>query len=345
MDDPFLSAARGEIPPHLSGSSGEPRVVVGRRWRQGADGSWLLAEDGDDGGELAWHLSSGRRAASPPPRLRLHGVLFAATCVTTFAAGVVGWQPVIAGVDADVAEQFATHWPRGLLYMVAVMAVLAAHEAGHFIAARLHAIPATLPFFIPIPILLTGTLGAVIGMEGSRATRRQLFDIALAGPIAGLVVALPCLAAGILSAPADAAGPFAMPPVGRWLVTILRPDLTDAVSIAPNPLFMAGWVGMLVTGLNMIPISQLDGGHVSYAIFGRRSCWLARTVLMAAISVIVLFGQLNWIALVVIVTLLGTDHPPVRNDAQGPGTLRRVLGLVSLLIPLVTFMPEPLVLN
>ena len=136
-----------------------------------------------------------------------------------------------------------------------------------------------------------------------------------------------------------------MPPVGRWLVTILRPDLTDAVSIAPNPLFMAGWVGMLVTGLNMIPISQLDGGHVSYAIFGRRSCWLARTVLIGAISVIVLFGRLNWIALVVIVTLLGTDHPPVRNDAQGPGTLRRVLGLVSLLIPLVTFMPEPLVLN
>ena len=314
-------------------------MVVGRRWRQGADGSWLLAEDGDDGGELAWHLSSGRRAASPPPRLRLHGVLFAATCVTTFAAGVVGWQPVIAGVDADVAEQFATHWPRGLLYMVAVMAVLAAHEAGHFIAARLHAIPATLPFFIPIPILLTGTLGAVIGMEGSSATRRQLFDIALAGPIAGLVVALPCLAAGILSAPADAAGPFAMPPVGRWLVTILRPDLTDAVSIAPNPLFMAGWVGMLVTGLNMLPVSQLDGGHVAYGLLARRAHGLARALVVAAIVAILVLEAYVWVVMFVLVILMGIHHPPTADDRVPLGWPRCLLGYAALAIPVVCFPP------
>ena len=294
----------------------------------------------DDAGELARHLEPQRRQ-----RLRLHTLLFLATCLTTFAAGAVGWEPVLAGVDADLAGQIAEHWQRGLLYMGAVMAVLAAHEAGHFVAARLHAIPATLPFFIPIPILLTGTLGAVIGMEGSRASRRQLFDIAIAGPLAGLVLAVPCLAVGILIAPADASGPFAMPPVGRWMVSLLRPDLLSQASIAPNALFIAGWVGMLVTGLNMIPISQLDGGHVSYAVFGRRSCWLARGILISAILAIVLLGTINWIALVVIVTLLGTDHPPVRDDARGPGAVRRVLGLLSLLIPLATFMPEPFVLN
>ena len=294
----------------------------------------------DDADELARHLEPQRRQ-----RLRLHALLFFATCLTTFAAGAVGWEPVLAGVDADLAGQIAEHWQRGLLYMGAVMAVLAAHEAGHFVAARLHAIPATLPFFIPIPILLTGTLGAVIGMEGSRASRRQLFDIAIAGPLAGLVLAVPCLAVGILIAPADASGPFAMPPVGRWMVSLLRPDLLSQASIAPNALFMAGWVGMLVTGLNMIPISQLDGGHVSYAVFGRRSCWLARGILISAILAIVLLGTINWIALVVIVTLLGTDHPPVRDDARGPGAVRRVLGLLSLLIPLATFMPEPFVLN
>jgi membrane-associated protease RseP (regulator of RpoE activity) len=159
------------------------------------------------------------------------------------------------------------------------------------------------------------------------------------------VLAIPCLAAGILLAAEDMTGPFAMPPVGRWMMSLLRPDLSPMASIAPNPAFMAGWVGMLVTGLNMIPISQLDGGHVSYAIFGRRSCWLARGILIAAISTIVLLGTINWIALVVIVTLLGTDHPPVRDDSRGPGVWRRVVGGVSLLIPLVTFMPEPLVLN
>lgn len=328
-------------------------------------GSWLeqpggIAADGVgiadervlvDGRDLADYLEGGVERAlrrNRPPRasrLRLHVLLFVATCLTTFAAGVVGWQPVIAGVDAGLGEQLAAHWPRGLLYMVAVMAVLAAHEAGHFVAARVHGIPATLPFFIPIPILLTGTLGAVIGMEGSRATRRQLFDIALAGPLAGLVLALPCLAMGILMAPVDEPGPFAMPLVGKWMIAMLRPNLANVASIAPNPAFMAGWVGMLVTGLNMIPISQLDGGHVSYAIFGRRSCWLARSILILSISAIVLLGKINWLALVVIVTLLGTDHPPVRENATGPGTFRTILGLLALLIPLVTFMPEPLVLE
>jgi len=342
MRDPFATGEAHVAPPSRSDLSAQ--------WQTGQGGGWqTFSEQGwhDDGGELAAYLASSRSGGGlqgRPSRLRLHVLLFTATCLTTFAPGAVGWQPVIAGVDADLAQEVVANWWRGLLYMVAVMAVLAAHEAGHFIAARLHRIPATLPFFIPIPILLTGTLGAVIGMEGSRATRRQLFDIALAGPIAGLVVALPCLAWGILTASAGGVGPFAMPLVGQSLVAVLRPDLAGAASIAPNPAFMAGWVGMLVTGLNMIPISQLDGGHVSYAIFGRRSCWLARGILISAISAIVLLGRINWIALVVIVTLLGTDHPPVRDDHRGPGGVRRSLGLVSLLIPLVTFMPEPLLL-
>ncbi|MEI6638008.1 MAG: hypothetical protein WCO99_15695, partial [Planctomycetota bacterium] len=108
------------------------------------------------------------------PRLRLQGLLYLLTCLTTFAAGAAGWQPLVMGLD-DIAPAIAAHWPRGLAYAAAVMAVLSAHEAGHFIAARLHGIPATLPFFIPVPVLLTGTLGAVIGMEGARANRRQLF--------------------------------------------------------------------------------------------------------------------------------------------------------------------------
>ena len=284
--------------------------------------------------------------ASERPRLRrglrLHAILYLATAGTTFAAGVAGWEPVVLGIDDDLAGQLATHWQRGLVYMLAVMSVLTAHEAGHFVAAAVHRIPATLPFFIPVPVLLTGTLGAVIGMEGSRASRRELFDIAIAGPIAGLVVILPVLAAGMLvGAPTDSS-PFATPPVAAWMQSILRPDLGAAESIAPNPLFMAGWVGLLVTGLNMIPVSQLDGGHVSYALFGRRAHWLARGILLAAIAAIVVLGRYNWIAMVVIVALMGTDHPPIREGGRPLGLGRTLLGLVSLLIPIVTFMPEPL---
>ena len=281
---------------------------------------------------------------APPSRIRLQSLLFLLTACTTFAAGVAGWQPVLLGVDDDVGRQIGDHWQRGLAYMAAVMAVLGAHEAGHFIAARLHRIPATLPFFIPVPVLLTGTMGAVIGMEGSRASRRQLFDIALAGPLAGLAVALPVLAAGLIMGEAVRQSPFAMPPLARGLLGLVRPDIAAGATIAPNALFMAGWVGLLVTGLNMIPISQLDGGHVSYAVFGERAHWIARGTLLAAIAAIVILGRINWVAMVVIVTLLGTDHPPIRDDGRPLGLGRTLLGMASFLIPIVTFMPEPLAL-
>jgi membrane-associated protease RseP (regulator of RpoE activity) len=280
------------------------------------------------------------------PRARLQGLLYLLTCLTTFAAGAVGWQPLLLGVDdAGIAEAVTGHWARGLLYMAAVMAVLSAHEAGHFVAATLHGIPATLPFFIPMPILLTGTLGAVIGMEGSRADRRQLFDIAVAGPLAGLVVAVPLLALGLWWGTADGTNPFALAPFAVWLQSLLRPDLAPGTTVAPNPLFMAGWVGLLVTGLNMIPVSQLDGGHICYAVFGRRGNWVARAALITAILAVVISGRLNWVALVVIVTFLGVDHPPIREERVPLGPLRTALGLAMFAIPVLTFMPEPLLLD
>ncbi len=277
------------------------------------------------------------------PRARLQGLLFFLTCLTTFAAGAVGWQPLLLGVDdAGIASSVLSHWDRGLLYMAAVLAVLGAHEAGHFIAARIHGIPATLPFFIPMPVLLTGTLGAVIGMEGSRADRRQLFDIAIAGPLAGLVVAIPLLALGLWLGEVGQANPFALAPLAAWLQALLRPDLTAGMTVEPNALFMAGWVGLLVTGLNMIPVSQLDGGHICYAVFGRSGNWVARGTLIAAILAVIVSGQDNWVALVVLVTFLGVDHPPIREDRQPLDIFRMVLGVAAFAIPILTFMPEPL---
>ena len=286
----------------------------------------------------------GRRPDRRPAR-RLQALLYLLTALTTFAAGTVGWEPVVLGIDADVAASLPAHWMRGVLYAAAVLAVLTAHEAGHFIAARLHGIPATLPFFLPVPVLITGTLGAVIGMEGSHADRRQLFDIALAGPLAGLLVALPLLAIGMRDGIVTDANPFALPPLAAWMLGALRPDLVAGLTIAPNALFMAGWVGLLVTGLNMIPVSQLDGGHIAAAVFGRRSAWIARGTLLAAIAGIVLFGRYNWVVMVVMVAFIGTDHPPIRDADRPLGALRTVLGLLAFIIPLVTFMPEPLALD
>ena len=279
----------------------------------------------------------------PWPRLQL--LLLLLTAATTFAAGAVGWQPEVLGLEEGFGGRLAEHWRRGIAYMAAVLAVLGAHEAGHYVAARLHGIPATLPFFIPMPVLLTGTLGAVIGMEGSRANRRQLFDIALAGPLAGLAVAVPVLVAGLVLGEPVRRSPFALPPLASGLLALVRPDISAGGTIAPNALFMAGWVGLLVTGLNMMPVSQLDGGHVSYAVLGHRAHWLARGILVAAIATIVILGRVNWVAMVVIVTLLGTDHPPIASEGRPLGPVRTILGVASFLIPLVTFMPEPLRLD
>ena len=278
-------------------------------------------------------------------RWTIHVSLFACTAFTTFLAGASGWQPLVLGLDEGLWEKVALGWPDGLLYMVTVLAVLGAHESGHFFIAKWHRVPATLPFFLPVPVLLTGTLGAVMGMEGSRATRRQLFDIALAGPIAGLVIALPFLAIGLFVSQADSRGPFALPLLARWLLGILRPDLPSGSLVAPNPLFMAGWVGLLVTGLNMLPISQLDGGHVVYSLIGPTSKWIGRSLLIAAILSVVVLGAYNWIVLIVIITLIGADHPPTADDQMSLGLFRTMLGTISLLIPFLTFMPEPLLFD
>lgn len=281
----------------------------------------------------------------PTPRLRLQGLLYLLTCMTTFAAGAAGWQPLLLGLD-DIGSDLSAHWPRGLAYAAAVMAVLTAHEAGHFIAAWIHRIPATLPFFIPVPVLLTGTLGAVIGMEGARANRRQLFDIAVAGPLAGLVVAVPLLALGLLTGGGpDADTPFAMPPLARWVQAVVRPDLPAVSAVAPNALFMAGWVGLLVTGLNMMPMSQLDGGHICRAVFGTAGNWVARGVLLASMAAVIITGQFNWVVMLVLVTLMGVDHPPIADDGRPLGPLRTALGLAVLVIPVLTFMPEPMRLD
>lgn len=269
-------------------------------------------------------------------------LLYLATCLTTFAAGTVGWQPAILGLDDTFWVDVGTHWGRGLTYMLAVMVILSAHEAGHFVAAKRHHIPATLPFFLPVPVLLTGTFGAVIGMEGSRANRRQLFDIALAGPLAGLALAIPVLAVGMAFGVPTEKSPFGLPILGTWLLSVIRPDLPTGHTIAPNALLMAGWLGLLVTGLNMLPLSQLDGGHVCHALFGKRSYFVTRSVLLAAIAAIVILGGYQWVAMVVIITFMGVDHPPIRAECQPLDRTRQLVGLAALAIPVLTFMPEPL---
>jgi membrane-associated protease RseP (regulator of RpoE activity) len=286
----------------------------------------------------------------PQRRTMLPIVLFLATCVSTFWVGAAEWQPLeeqYMGTYAAMWHTVRVNWPTGLQYMVAVLAILLTHEMGHFLQTVKYRIPASYPLCIPVPFNAIGTMGAVIGMDGMRADRRQIFDIGIAGPLAGLVVALPVLWWGIQELdltriPGPDEFQLSLPWIGRWMLEQAHPQWAgrDWIGLSQlNPYFMAGWVGMLITGLNMLPISQLDGGHTIYALFLKRAHTLARWFVSLTIFYVVinLDHAVMWTPMLVLVILMGIHHPPTANDRVALGPVRWAIGLASLLIPLLCF--------
>ena len=284
---------------------------------------------------------SGRRRLVPL-------LLFLATCLSTFWVGAADFRPAAGLENIRFAyAQIVTNWQQGLIYMGAVLAILLTHEMGHFIFTLRFKIPASYPIFIPVPFNPIGTMGAVIGMDGSKANRKQLYDLALAGPVAGLIVAIPVLWLGIqqldlTQAPRGMA--FYNPLLVEYMLEYLRPDLLvdgkcpESIFVSQlNPLFMAGWVGLLVTGLNMLPISQLDGGHVIYAVFGKRAHTIARTFLVCTIAFIIIQQIYIWMLMLILVIIMGVDHPPTSDDSVELSEVRWRLGVLSLAIPILCF--------
>jgi Zn-dependent protease len=273
-------------------------------------------------------------------RILLPVVLFVLTCVSTYYTGSI--QPD----DSTSPPSLAFDWSAGLTYMLCVMSILLAHEFGHFLQAVRYGIPASLPFFIPMPLMPLGTMGAVIGMEGSRADRKQLFDIGITGPIAGLVVAFPIAWYGIKTAVPHVGvepGITLMDPlVFQWMISYLHPGVPVDTVFTANPYYMAGWFGMLITALNMMPISQLDGGHTAYALFGRAAHWLARGVVSAAVAYMVWNKQPQWGMMLMLIMFLGIDHPPTSDDTVKLGAARKIIGLLALTIPIFCFTLVPI---
>lgn len=293
---------------------------------------------------------------SPRRRLGVPIALFLLTCLSTFWVGVSHWQPLIGlseGYDGiDTRRMILANWPQGLLYMASVLAILLTHELGHFVAAVLYRIRATVPIFLPFPINPIGTLGAVIAMRGETADRRQIFDIGIAGPLAGLVIALPLCIIGVAQLdphlPAAGGMAFECPLVMRWLIQAtaeVPADMVDHIWLSQmNPFLAAAWVGLVVTGLNMMPVGQLDGGHISYALFGRRAHWLAEGVIVLAIALMVYRGLPHLAVMVLLMLVVGTQHPATSDDTVPLGPARTGLGLASLAIPVLCFPPNVFVL-
>lgn len=299
-------------------------------------------------------------------RIALPIILFLLTCASTFVAGVTGWWPFdyFEGFFEQMASPYwllalrlaiIENWQQGLLYMGCVLAILLVHEMGHFVMTLLYRVRASLPYFLPFPISPLGTMGAVIGMDGSSADRRQIFDIGLAGPIAGLIVAIPIVWIGTreldLVNVAPAGERLAMPLAMRLLIDYMHPGAYNpkvGVALSQlNPFFMAGWVGLLVTGLNMMPVSQLDGGHVTYSLFGRRAHWIARLFMLLLFIYMGSYAYIyrkspQLILMAVLLLFMGTDHPPTRDDTVKLGWFRATLGLLSLAIPILCLVPNPI---
>jgi membrane-associated protease RseP (regulator of RpoE activity) len=239
----------------------------------------------------------------------------------------------------------------GPLYAGAVMTILLSHELGHYLQARRHRVPASLPYFLPMPLSPVGTMGAVIVMRSRVADARALFDIAVTGPLAGLVPTLAFILLGLpRSTIVDSAGqPFILslgePLLFRLLARWTFGPLPEGQDILLHPLAFAGWVGIFITALNLIPIGQLDGGHILYALLRRRAHPVALALLVAAAVGIVAFGYWGWSLLLVLLLVFGPLHPPTADDGARLGPLRVLLGWATLLFIIVGFTPEPFVFN
>jgi membrane-associated protease RseP (regulator of RpoE activity) len=306
--------------------------------------------------------------------VRTNVILFLATVVTVFLAGA---EYVRVGPDersfvATVLGVFDLPFLlKGWTFAVPLLSILLAHEFGHYFAARYHRVPASLPYFIPLPLLSPlGTMGAVIAMPGRIRSRNALLDIGASGPIAGMVVALPVLFWGIAQSPVTPApdglylqeGQSLLYLLVKWLVHGPIPEGSD---VNLHPTAFAGWAGLLVTMLNLLPFGQLDGGHIAYALFGKKqdrfTPWVRHALLVFVFYNVVVFlgpvvrgtselplgfaisnstAWLVWyIVLSGIVALGGRDHPPFEPGPLSP--FRTYVAWFCLVLFLVLFMPTP----
>ncbi len=295
-------------------------------------------------------------------------ILFVLTVLTTLQVGIESSSSGIAILGLLSNGQIG--WSRaalplllaGLPYVLALLGFFLAHEMGHYVACRLYRVDCTVPYFVPAPSLisLVGTFGALIRIRSPIPSRRALFDIGIAGPLAGFVVAVPVLVIGISVSRVAPSGPapsgitilFGDSLLTWFLTSILRPEAGD-VGLIADPVFLAGWVGLLATALNLIPAGQLDGGHILYALSPRAhrvAPYLTATFLLSMVATRgILYRDWQppslWILWAFLILLLGRRHPPplTSDDDLGPG--RRLLALLAAVILVLSFIPVPLSLS
>lgn len=295
-----------------------------------------------------------RHVGAPAPRRErwwLHGVLFLLTAGMTTVAGIgfwLGYERHSVPIP-ETLSAFLAHWPHGLLFSGPFLLILFSHEMGHYVTARLYRIDVSPPFFLPMPPLLPiapGSMGAFIRIREPLRSKKQLFDVGIGGPIAGFLVALPFLAWGIVAtrpnfeALTDSTWVWHYPLGVTLLQKLLLGRTFDSLHVVEHPAFVAGWWGLFLTAFNLIPLGQLDGGHVAYATFGRRH----RPLAYVTFGVLVGLGAAYngwWVLAVAVLLLMGLRHPPVDDEDAPLDPRRRLLAAGALFMLVVSFTPVP----
>lgn len=284
----------------------------------------------------------------------INAVLLVATILSTLFVAAFQEVGAAAAPGTDALEliglTFRNLW-LGVPFSATLMLILGAHELGHYFAARYHKVPVTLPYFIPLPLSIIGTMGAFIRLKAPIKNRRALLDIGAAGPLAGLVFALPILIVGLLTSPVTT-----LPTGGYYLegnsllYALLKRAIfgqvlpANGLDVTLNQVAWAGWVGLLVTALNLFPVGQLDGGHVSYTLFGKRASRFFWPVI-AALAVLSLLSRTpTWIVWLVLIFFLGRRHAEPLDDVTELDPARRAIAIFTLILFFLVFVPNPLCL-
>jgi membrane-associated protease RseP (regulator of RpoE activity) len=278
--------------------------------------------------------------------------LFLATILTTLYAGAaMSGQDLWSAVLSQNPLLITNAALAGAPFSMTLIGILGVHELGHYIAARLHGVQATLPYFIPLPIGGLGTLGAFIAIKSPMKDRKVLFDIGLAGPIAGFVVALPLMIIGLLLSTelvpsylnGQTLNSLGSSILGDFIIDLFT-DIPAGRTLAIHPVFFAAWLGFYLTGINLLPVGQLDGGHVIYALFGRFAHYIAIIAFVSLIAAGFLLSP-NWFIWAFFILVGGLRHPPPLNDLADIGRPRKLIGLMTVILFILIIIPIPFVGN
>jgi membrane-associated protease RseP (regulator of RpoE activity) len=264
--------------------------------------------------------------------------LFVATIFSTLFVGA-------SYAATDEGFSLWSGWP----FSLSILLILGAHEMGHYVAARYHKVPVTLPYFIPLPITFIGTMGAVIRIKGPVLNKRALLDVGAAGPWAGMVFAVPLVVFGLAT---SAVSQLPVEPYmieGNSLLYALMKVIVfgrflpaDGLDVHLNQVAWAGWAGLLVTSINLIPLGQLDGGHVAFVLFGEKARLLYWPVIVGLVAIMLISGSPTWLVLIGLLFFLGRSYNEPLDQVTELDFKRKVIAVLTLALFVLLFIPVPL---